>query len=282
MSGLTPSPGEDELLAFETYGVSVAVNASDPALLSRARELLPPHSRACDLDSVTHRFSLTTADDRRFSLQYALRDGVPAQPIDPNSWIATAVDLDFALGLLDSYWRSCIALHAPEHIFVQAGVVAHQGRLIVMPGKVLSGKTTLVVALVRQGATYYSDDFAVLDREGRVHPYAARIPLSEGNRVEAPNWTGNVGEEPLPIGALVASSYFPGAEWRPRRLSSGEGALALLSHAEPAQARPEETLSVIKGVLEHEPVMIESLRDEADIVASLLLADLGREPAGRV
>ncbi len=32
----------------------------------------------------------------------------------------------------------------------------------------MTGKTTLVKAMVEAGATYYSDEFAVLDKEGLV------------------------------------------------------------------------------------------------------------------
>jgi hypothetical protein len=65
-----------------------------------------------------------------------------------------------------------IALHAPEHVFVQAGVVGVGERAMVLPGKSFAGKTTLVAALVRAGAEYWSDEYAVLDANGDVHPYA--------------------------------------------------------------------------------------------------------------
>jgi hypothetical protein len=280
MADLTTSPSEHSV-AFETYGVRVALRAPDATLLARARELTPPHSRPCEPQSATHRFSLTTEIGDGISVQYDLRDGVPAQPVDPNSWIATAVDLEFALGLLESYWHGAIGLYAPEHTLIHAGVVAHQGRLIVLPAKGLTGKTTLVAALARQGATYYSDEFAVLDKEGLVHPYATPLFLRPEDWTDPTARPVPAPESPLPIGAIVATSYFPGAEWRPRRLSQGEGVLALLSQAVPAQERPDETFGVIKRALSTAPVMIESLRDEADEVASLLLAELEREPAAR-
>jgi len=64
-----------------------------------------------------------------------------------------------------------IALWARRRVFVHAGVVAWQGRAVLIPGRTLSGKSWLVRALVRAGAEYYSDEFAVLDARGRVHPY---------------------------------------------------------------------------------------------------------------
>ena len=39
------------------------------------------------------------------------------------------------------------------------------------------GKSTLVTALLRAGATYYSDEYAVIDGRGQVYPYARRLSL---------------------------------------------------------------------------------------------------------
>ena len=52
---------------------------------------------------------------------------------------------------------------------------------IVMPGASFAGKTTMVRAWLEAGATYYSDEFAVLDRTGRVHPFARPLAIREGS-----------------------------------------------------------------------------------------------------
>ena len=67
------------------------------------------------------------------------------------------------------------AYRAQDCLFVHAGVVGWQGKAILIPGRSFSGKTTLVKALIEAGATYYSDEFAILDRQGLVHPYP--LPL---------------------------------------------------------------------------------------------------------
>src|SRR5262249_36246454 len=72
-----------------------------------------------------------------------------------------------------------VAEMAPERVFVHAGVVAYQGRGILLPGRSFAGKSTLVRELVQAGAQYYSDEYAVLDADGAVHPYPR--PLSIRN-----------------------------------------------------------------------------------------------------
>ena len=65
---------------------------------------------------------------------------------------------------------------------VHAGVVTWHERAVLLPGRTRSGKTTLVTELVKRGATYFSDELALLDRSGLVHPYprslCVRVPRS--------------------------------------------------------------------------------------------------------
>ena len=59
---------------------------------------------------------------------------------------------------------------------------------------------TLVRAVVEAGAVYYSDEHAMLDEVGRVHPYARPLPFRppEGRPVDlrAEALGGVVGTEP--------------------------------------------------------------------------------------
>ena len=82
-------------------------------------------------------------------------------------------------------------------------------------------------------------------------------------------------EESLPLGLAVLTSYRAGAEWRPRRLSPGQGALMLLGHAVQARTRPQATMRAIKRALEP-ALILTGERGEADDLADELL---GRVPA---
>src|SRR5207247_125098 len=65
-----------------------------------------------------------------------------------------------------------------------AGAVAHRGRIALLPGQSFAGKTTLTAALVELGALYYSDEFAVLDADGLVHPYAKDLSIRDHGRMQ--------------------------------------------------------------------------------------------------
>src|SRR5262249_46651795 len=136
----------------------------------------------------------------------------------------------------DLRWH--IAQAARRRIFLHAGVVGWQGRAIVLPGRSFAGKSPLVAALVRAGATYYSDEYAVFDARGRVHPFPRPLSLRDeqgGQRLHRVESLGGVaGVRPLPLGMIVLTEYRPGARWRPRRLSPGQAALAVIENTVPA------------------------------------------------
>jgi hypothetical protein len=255
-------------LSFEAFGVGIAIVAR-PEVLSRVRMVLPPGSREKEPSPNDEHFFVQLQENRVYRLWQG-GDG-----------ISGSADLRIALEVLDSRLRAHIALNAPDHIFLHAGVVGHAGRAIVIPGKSFSGKTTLVTELVRAGATYYSDEFAALDDGGLVHPYPKPLSIRSGglsqvdHAVEAIG--GVAGAEPLPVGLVVVTTYSPEANWDPGRLSSGEAVLAVLANTVPAQTRPEQAMSVITKAV-RAAVVLQGDRGDAAELAPKLIAGLADRP----
>ncbi len=165
LEGTSGGSGEPWSITFESFGVRVRVTADAPEVIERIPLLLPPDARPCP--DAEQAFAVLTDEDG----QYRFTRG--------DSPVAAGLELDSALDLLETQLQIQIGLHAPNRIFVHAGVVAHAGRAIVIPGRSMAGKSTLVLALVRAGAVYYSDEFAVIDEQGLVHPYAAPLWLRD-------------------------------------------------------------------------------------------------------
>jgi hypothetical protein len=71
-------------------------------------------------------------------------------------------------------------------LFVHAGVVAFDGRGMILVGESGVGKTSTVAALVRRGATYLSDEVALLDPEaGVVIPFTLPMAVKPWTRKAA-------------------------------------------------------------------------------------------------
>jgi hypothetical protein len=262
-------------VAFESHGVRLGVRVSDPALLPVLRQRLPQTARPSSAAVVDRYFSAILGGSapgsrvRRYHLLYV-----------DHTRLVRSLDLDPVLSGFESVTRLSVAELAPRRVFVHAGVVGWKGRAILVPGRTFTGKTSLVAELVRAGATYYSDEFAVLDGRGRVHafpkPLGLREPGSEGQRdVPVEALGGTTGSTPLPVGLVVMSEYRADARWRPRTLSDGLGTLALLANSVGARRRPARTLATLERVVARAPV-VKTPRGEAATVVPQLLETLER------
>jgi hypothetical protein len=165
--------------------------------------------------------------------------------------VADAHGLTDAAEALAAHAERVVAERAPDHLFVHAGVVGWEGRAIVMPGASFAGKTTLVQAWLEAGATYYSDEFAVLDRAGRVHPFARPLAIRDGSTaltrpVPAAALGAATGTTPLPVGLVLVTSYRVGARWRPRRLTAAPTLLALMHNTVAARGNPKHSMPILK------------------------------------
>jgi hypothetical protein len=253
-------------VAVEAFGVPIQVTVSDPSLWPAVRSVLPPAAAPCDPGAVNARFAIGETGDGAFDV--ALND----QPI------ATGLELEVALGVLDAQVRALVAANAHEWVFVHAGAVAADQRALLLPGASFTGKTTLVAALVRAGAAYYSDEFAVLDDDGLVHPYPKPLSIrfADAGRTRetaAQDLGARTGELPLQVRLIAVTSYRPGASWQPERRPASAGALALLSNAVPARERPKQALHAVRHAAAG-AITLEGERGEADRAATALLTAL--------
>ncbi len=251
---------------LEIHGLRIDVEVQDPALLPSVRRILPPGWKPIDDTPEDGHYMIARASDDTFDV---LADGEA---------LATGVSADIAVHVLDAQMRSRIASLAQGHVFVHAGVVAVRDRALVIPGSSFSGKSTLVAALVERGATYFSDEFAVLDHDGDVHPYAKPLSLRAADAMYGDlhdiRAIGQVGVTPARIALIAVTRYVPGERWGPRSRSPGAGALALLSNAVPARARSEEVTRTV-GKASDGARVLEGDRGEAEQTAALLIEALG-------
>jgi hypothetical protein len=142
-----------------------------------------------------------------------------------------------------------VAVHARDAVFLHAGVARFAGRLILIPGRTFTGKSTLTMALVEAGGEYYSDEYAPIDASGLVLPYRKRPSIRAGSPVSA-RGPFETPEPPAGRCDLVLGCEFrAGATWAPQRLSDGQGALLLVANAVVAQTRPDATARAVASVL---------------------------------
>jgi hypothetical protein len=267
-------PGVSErTLALASYGVCVRVRADDPSVFDRLSEHLPPGWKPAPSRAADEEFSLVHARAKARRKAWQLFRGAERVA-------ATESDGEL-LKHFESWLRLTVAIRSPERIFVHAGVVGWKGHALVVPGRSCSGKTTLVAALVRAGATYFSDEYAVLDEAGRVHPFPKPLSIRDPDggptrMCLAEALGGSTATEPWPVVLVVATRYRRDARWRPRTLSPAEGLFALLANTPTALTRSEDAMRTLKEVVNH-AVTLRGARPEADHIVPLLLHLLEQE-----
>jgi hypothetical protein len=191
-------------------------------------------------------------------------------------------------GALDQLRRDLmihVANFAPSYVFVHAGVVAVNGHGLMMPGTSFAGKTTLVAELVRAGATYYSDEYAVIDEEGWVHPYSRELQMREvggtaqrGVHVSALD--GVAGGERVRISHVLFARYVPGGVWAPEPVSGGMAVLEMLRHSIPVQRTPGRVMAVLGKVVGKATAWQSERGDARAVVGGLIEAVCGGLPLG--
>src|SRR5579871_5790465 len=201
-----------ERLRFVCHGVECGIQVTEPAALVPARLRLPPGWREISASAAEPEYSLVVGNEAappgmaRLHLLFRGR-----------SLISAAYNLEPVLGALEAELdRHLASRAAPRRIFIRAGAVGWRGRAIVIAGPPQSGTSSLVAALLRAGATYYSDQYAVLDSQGRVRPYARPLWLCAGAQAHPvryrPEELGSEsGRRPLRVGMVVFTRYVPGA-----------------------------------------------------------------------
>jgi hypothetical protein len=259
-------------LSFKAYGLAIGVRTNDPGLLPAIRVYLPPDLEAASAPAKTV-YSIIGGGPqahkhiRRLNLLYR----------NVHRLVRTS-ELSNLLEVFRSDVNLYVAENAPRRWFVHAGAVGWKGRAIVIPGPSLSGKTTLVQEFLRAGASYYSDEFAVLDRRGLVHPFAAALsvrgPDSDKREMRPPNQFGSsIGVNPVPIGCVIGTRYLPGARWTRKEIPKGLGVLALLANTVSARNNPSGTLSALSKAVA-EALIFKSKRGEAREVVEFVLQEL--------
>jgi len=278
----TPTPSgrsDPAVLAFSMFGVQVEVRIEDASLVERILTCLPP-GRSTDTTARIDRTYeiLRTAPGWSGKMESGSHAGEQYLFADRSLvWQSTAVD-----ALCDRFQSDLqlfLAVRARTHAIVHAGVVGWQGRAIVIPGRSVSGKTTVVEALIREGAEYYSDEYAILDPDGFVSPFSRPRFIRSPRLQQAcpPEDVGTITDRtPLPVRFIVVTEYQPGAAWQPRRLTPGEAVLALLSNAPAARHQPGYLLRTFKATARG-AVTWSSPRGDAKDFAKQLLDQLSAE-----
>lgn len=212
---------------ISAYGVEVVVRASEGFRAELGTALLPGMALGPPSPAAVAAYAATLQEGRWSVCRDGARIALHAAP-------SAVVEV-----LVQDVER-VVAAHARDPVFIHAGAVAIAGQGVVVPGRSGAGKSTLVAALLRVGATYLSDEFALLDERGHVHPYPRPLRVAG-----VPPGAFAVSPSAVPIRLIVITSFSDSGEWRPRAAPPRDVVLALLGNAVGARTRHAEVLRCV-------------------------------------
>jgi hypothetical protein len=133
---------------------------------------------------------------------------------------------------------------------VHAGVVQVGDEAILLPGMTHAGKSSLVAALLERGATYFSDEYALIDTEGKVHPYPRPLLVRNGMPGQtarlAEEYGARTGREAVRLGWILALEYRPQEGWRVQPIPQSGGVLLLLANTPHVLAESPKLIEVFQ------------------------------------
>ena len=190
--------------------------------------------------------------------------------------VASGDDIDELRRAMRSSLHLAVATHARNGVFIHAGVVQLRGAAIVLPGRSMAGKSTLVRALLDAGATHFSEEYAVLDDESRVHPYPKPISCRRqgGTRATIPvdrlAWVAEWDAAAVPVEIVANLRYAVDARWPPCRVTGAAAALPLIDNAVAVRLSPRRVLDAVGATVERSAVWVGDRPDVSAVVPWLL------------
>jgi hypothetical protein len=139
-----------------------------------------------------------------------------------------------------------------------------------------------VTSLVKAGATYYSDEYAVLDDQGRVIPYPRRVSLRQGPHGDAGRLDfshlapqGPAEHHAIPVGLVALLRYDAEAGWDVWELDHIPAIMAMSEQTVAIQRRPADTFAILDKVARTARV-IQGTRGDVDDTVTRLTSLIAR------
>ena len=253
---------------FESYGVKVRIESNSADIIeqasSTARSALLGNLAKIDCSDAEQVFQIPITSDGTCTV-YQNGELMVEDKTKPAYW-----------KYFDSLVRILVAEFSPHNVFIHAGSVGWRGRAIILPGNSHFGKTTLVAELVRCGAEYYSDEYAIIDETGLVHPFARKLTMRENGRhviekpVDVEDFGGRKGSSPIPIAAVIFTKFDPEIEPEYEYLTTGQGVVEVIGQTIGIRRNSEFVIKVLKNAFSN-AIIVKSPRNDAAKFARELL-----------
>jgi hypothetical protein len=262
--------------SFSCFGVQICIESNRVEILEklkkRMNDIFPVKWEEIENGNVTHQFKIFR-NPRTGKISVYKNEETVCEELE---WSK-------ALDAFISKLRLTVAEFAKQRIFLHAGVVGWRKKAIIIPGRSFAGKTTLVAELAKNGCEYFSDEYALLDKKGLVHPYPKKLSLRgivddyTQVDVEVEKLGGRAGVKPLPVGFVLLAEYKKNGKnkTKPEQLSLGEGIMGCIANSISIRQDPKLVIEVLNRGLA-ESTVLKARRGEVDDFVKKFLSFLDK------
>jgi hypothetical protein len=254
-------------LSFETFGLKIGIRGNDPSVVDALVARIPADWTPQESRVVDRLYSVVTPTSRkRHGRDLCILYGNDAR-------LARTERLQELLDAFESDLDLYVAANCHQPLFVHAGAIRWRQHVILLPGPSRSGKTSLVAEFLRAGASYYADDFVLIDRDGYIRTYQRPLSVrleSGGVQKLDPEDLGAAAAEPATASFVLFTQYAHGISWRPEQVSHGQAVLRMLQNTPGARKRPGVAIEVLAHAIKNAETHVGFRGEKADTVERVM------------
>ncbi len=259
-----------EHISFTSFGVKITVRFDSEGFIEKIKPFLPPFAIITETPETNDfLYSVIIAESpSHYTFIYRNGERINKQRGNGNTFPS-----------LEVFFATATANFAVDYgVFIHAGAVAWKGRGIIIPANSYEGKTTLTAEFAKLGATYFSDEYAVINHAGELLPYPKTLSIRRPGEYDQTEKTveelgGNGAElgDRVKVKLILFAKFSKTAgKWDPQTLTPANAVMELLKHAFPVRTFPDIVVKNLHN-LTKTSIILRGNRGEAKEFAKLIV-----------
>ncbi len=259
-----------EHVSFTSFGVKITVRFSGEGYSEQIKPFLPPFAELTNPHITTDFLYSVIIPESKNQYSFIYRNG---EQINKKR---TAANI---LSNLSVYFQTATANFAVNHgVFLHAGAVAWKNKGIIIPANSYDGKTTLTAEFTKLGATYFSDEYAIINSNGQLLAYPKTLSIRKPDEYDQKETTveeigGKSAElnSCVPVKLVLLTKFSKTTKnWKPTQLTQASAVLELMKHTFPLRLFPEIVVKNLHNLTKN-AIVLKGNRGEAKDFAQLII-----------
>jgi hypothetical protein len=259
-----------EHVSFTSFGVKISVQFDSDGFSEELLRFLPPFATPTEIhESADFLYSVIVAKSPNH-YSFVFRNGEQISKRKGKNDIFTTLEV---------FFQTATANFAADYgIFIHAGAVAWKGKGIIIPANSYDGKTTLTAEFAKLGATYFSDEYAIINKNGELLPFPKTLSIRKPNEyTQKETLVEDLGgkraglDESVKVELVLLAKYKKSTKkWNPKELSPSIAMLELMKHTFPVRTFPEIVIKNLHNLIKN-AIVLKGNRGEASEFARQII-----------